>query len=90
MKSAAWRHAAGGATSPEIRLSRAIERFGVVAVMGRPVLWAREANAIKTAEAIVNAYHARERSDNWAAWANQHPEMQALLVEAQKLAEDSG
>lgn len=87
MKSAAWLHAAGGGNSPEIRLSRAIDRYGVHAVMGRPVLWAREVNAIKMAEAIVNAYHARERSENWAAWANKHPEMQALLVEAQKLAE---
>ena len=82
--SAAYTHAEGGRTSPEIRLAGQIERFGVLAVMGRTILFAREYYAIRAAEVIVSAYRSRAKSDNWAAWANEHPELSQILFDAQQ------
>ena len=81
MKSAAYLHAAGGPLSPEIRLSQAIDRYGVAAVLGRPVLYMKEHYALKIAESIVNGYRSRERAENIAAWQNEHPDMGNLLAE---------
>jgi hypothetical protein len=86
VKAAAYRQADGGPNSPELRLLRMIDRFGVAAVMGRPTLYAGEIGKLRMAETIANAYYDRQQSDNWAAWHTSHPELAALLAEAERLA----
>jgi len=85
VKSSAYAYAEGGALSPEIRLSEAIDRYGVMATLGRPVLYAHEYYAMRAAEAIVNGYRSRERAENWVAWQNEYPDMAKLLFEAERL-----
>lgn len=40
------------------------------------------------ADNVVRAYHARGKSDNWAAWADKNKRASRLLNEAAKLAEE--
>jgi len=83
---AAFAHADGGHSSPEIRLLQYIDRFGVEAVMGRKILYAHEMRRMIHAENVSRAYHARNRSDA-AEWVKENPEMNKLLYDAQMLAE---
>ena len=86
MTAAAYIHASGGRYSPEIRLLQYIDRFGVEAVMGRKTLFAREMRRMIHAENLVKAYNERNRSDA-PTWVKDNPEMNKLLYEAQRLAE---
>ena len=61
-----------------------IDRFGVMAVMGRPVLFFGELNRMIYAENVVAAYRSRPR-DNWAEWTDKNPVLARLLAEAEKL-----
>lgn len=81
---AAYQYADGGHVSPEINLAHQVDRLGVMAVFGRPVLYASEYYAMKAAEMIVAAYRSRARADNVAAWHNEHPELAQMLFEAEK------
>ena len=36
------------------------------------------------AETVVNAYHDRAKTENWAAWADENPYENALLIMAVK------
>ena len=84
----AYRHASDSQfMSKEINLLRQIDRFGVEAILGRKQLYARELRLMTIAENIVLGYEAREKSDNWAAWAHDNERLSELLIEAQKLAE---
>jgi len=83
---AAYIHADGGRYSPELRLLRYIDRFGVEAVMGRKTLYAHEIRRMIHAENVAGAYHERNRG-NAAEWVKDNPEMNKLLFEAQKIAE---
>lgn len=82
---AAYAYADGGPVSPEIRLIRSVDRFGAQAVFGR-TLSAKEIKQMLIADAIVEAYHARARSKDWAAWETDNPERATLLNAAMKLA----
>lgn len=87
VKSAAYREADGGHPSPELRLARQIEKYGVQAVLARPFLYIHEAYRMQCALNIERGYRLRARSDNWAAFHNEYPDIAELLVEAQKLTE---
>ena len=76
-------------TSPELLLLNAINRFGVEAVMGRP-LGHNEILCMIEAESIINAYKAKFSQEDWAKWAQDHPGLNQLLTEALKLAEEYG
>jgi len=69
-------------------LKRRIMTYGVEAVMGRPVLGAKEINYMETCERILTAFADREHSENWASWANDHPADNTLLFLAAKAAND--
>ena len=89
MTAAAYRHADGGKHSPEIRILQYIDRFGVEAVMGRKTLFDHEMRRMIHAENVARAY--RERlGGNAAEWVKENPEMNKMLYEAQKLAEQDG
>lgn len=62
-----------------------IDRFGVYAVMGRPVLYERETRAMIAAQNVVSAYRDRAKSPSWDAWLKQNPELGDLLFRAQRL-----
>lgn len=83
--SSAYAYAEGGSLSPEIRLAQAIDRYGIMAVLGRPVLYLHEYYAMKTAEGLVSGYLSRQRSQNWAAWQLEYPDMAKLLFDAERL-----
>lgn len=68
----------------ELLLLQYIDRFGVMAVLGRPVLSAGEIRRMITAENIVSAYRDRKTSKNWGAWAQEHPGASRLLGEIEK------
>lgn len=80
-------HAADGASTPaEVVMESAIKRFGVMAVTGRAVLSAGEIIRMNTCQNIIVAFQARERSENWAQWVKDNPELAATLHEAERLA----
>lgn len=62
-----------------------IDRFGVMAIMGRPVLHFGELNRMACAENILVAYRSRAKSANWAEWASNNTALANLLAEAEKL-----
>jgi len=82
---AAYRYADSGQRSTEINLLNAIDRFGVVAVMGRPVLYAKEIRAMILAEKIIQTHHEFMRSENWAQWTHDNPNEADLYMRAKKL-----
>jgi len=86
---AAYQSAEGGQLSPELLLLNRIEKFGVHAIMGRPILYYRELRRMEVANMIVTAYNARAKSANWQAFQKEHPELGNLLFRAQQLAEQT-
>jgi hypothetical protein len=84
---AAYAFADGGQMPNELRLLDQIDRFGVQAVLGRP-LGAKEIIHMRTAENIVRLHQARGRSKSWAGWAKENPEGAALLNYCMELVED--
>lgn len=81
---AAYRHAESGHYSPEIDLANRIDRYGVMATMGRPVLYAKEQRSLALAENVVRAYRERRAAASWATWAEENPGLNRLLTEAMK------
>lgn len=67
----------------ELVLLGYIDRFGVEAVMGRPVLSAGEIRGMMTARNIYDAFHSRKSSDDWVKWAKDHPHYAAILAEVE-------
>ena len=65
-----------------------IDRYGVTAIMGRPVLYAREVYAMRIAETIYRGYQQQQKTENIAAWHADNPELAQLLFEAQQLADE--
>lgn len=84
---AAYKHADNRHYSYEIDLANRIDRYGVHATMGRPVLYDKEQKLLALAENIVYAYRDRQASQNWGAWAIENPNLSRLLNEAMLLAE---
>ena len=66
---------------------RYVDRFGADAVFGRPV-GAGELRSMVISENVVNAYNMRkdykdeEGKVDWVAFADDHPDMSALLIMA--------
>lgn len=84
---AAYRYAAGDGLPPhEFLLGLNFRRYGVETVLGRPI-GAGEAQRIHLVMAIVGAYQARAASENWAKWAADHPDDNALLNRVMELTE---
>ena len=50
--------------------------------MGRPWLGYGEMKRMRMAQFVVDAYNSRKQSSSWPAWAIDHPQAAALLVEA--------
>jgi len=73
--------------SSELRLINAIDRFGVLAILGRQ-LGAGEIKRMRVAENIVAAYRSRAQSKNWATWASENKDMSHLLLTAMELLND--
>ena len=88
---AAYEYADGGQISPELALSRYIERFGVQGVFGRPI-GAGEIRSILLAENIVHYYRLRSNytddrgNVNWTRFAKEYPAESHWLVLAIKAA----
>jgi len=81
---AARRYAEDGQRCTELNLLHAIERFGVQAIMGRPMLYAKEIRSMLLAERVVNVIQAVNNSDDWPAFAREHPKDAALYTEIMK------
>lgn len=82
-------YAEGDGPRPAVlELLSVIDRFGAAAVMGR-TLGVGEIRSMLVAEAIVRACQGRAGAENWVNWAQEHPELQRLLVEAMR-ADDAG
>ena len=75
--------------SPELTLLRELNRWGVQAVMGRP-LYHHELIKLRAAERVINAYSARANSKNWAEWAQQNKQESDYLNYAMRLAGKHG
>jgi hypothetical protein len=89
MLAAAWEYAEDPTNMPLPRwivLKNRILTYGVEAVMGRPVLGAKEINYMETCERVILAHQARQASENWAAWASDNPAANLLLTVAAKAA----
>ena len=83
---AAWRHADEGAPAPPVYVVLGyIDRFGAQAVYGR-TLGAGEMRRMVLTENVINAYRARERSENWAKWVQENRQASELLAQAAKAA----
>lgn len=88
----AYRYAeSGGEGEPpaEIKLLRAIERFGVHGVYGRP-LTANEIKRMNVSQNIINWFNERATSQNWATWNMEHRDYARILSDASKVANDYG
>ena len=85
MIAAAYGYASDGNSSPEMEMLHRIDRFGVHAVMGRPVLYEREIRAMTAANNVVAAYRDRAKATSWEAWLKENPELGDLLFRAQRL-----
>jgi len=90
----AYAHANGDLSmSPEIELGNAVDRFGGQVVYGRPI-GMLEMRQITLAERIVNAYDARQVSDenqaNWAEWSAENQGAANLLGLSLRAALDLG
>ena len=91
MRAAAYLVAEGSPIeiSPELQLEANILRYGVEAVMGRP-LGHNEILCMNTARTILNAYNAKTSSQDWAEWAQNNPMDNKILTHAMKLVEEHG
>jgi hypothetical protein len=82
--SSAYAYAEGGPITDEIVLARSIDRYGAQAVFGRTLSF-HEVRMMTLADNIANAHYERQRSENWAEWAEKNRGKNELLVAAGKL-----
>lgn len=71
-----------------MQLYNRIKKYGVHAVMGRPILYEREMRRMNIVQQIETAYKERAAAINWAGWMSQNPEMAKLLKTAQEAYEN--
>lgn len=64
---------------------RAVKRYGVRAVMGRPVLSAGEIRRFALVENILNWYTERDRAEDWVTWGRANPAKAETLHKANKI-----
>lgn len=72
----------------EIELGKLIDRFGTQSILGRSI-GAKEVRRIMTAEYVVNSYISMTKSNNYAAWVNDHPQEAEMLSHAAGLVENN-
>ena len=73
--------------SHEMQMYLRIQKYGVHAVIGRPVLYEREMRRISAAQNVINAYQDRAKAINWTAYLSQNPDEGNLLNIARELYE---
>jgi len=84
----AFRWASGDGNIPhEILLAQRMDRWGVQAVMNRP-LYAYEVKRIEWSEYVVKMYNARKNTTNAAQFAEENQYALKLLDFAEKLVND--
>jgi hypothetical protein len=83
--SSAYEFAEGGQATDELVLGWSVEKYGAQAVYGRPLSF-HEIRMIDLADNVVKAHRERERSDNWAEWAEKNPQKSTILNIAGRLA----
>lgn len=71
-----------------LEAGRLIERFGVQAVYGRPILFLNEIRKIQAATDVSNAVHSKARSESVAKWAEANPGPASILADATKFRDD--
>lgn len=69
----------------ELLILTYIDRFGVMAIMGRETLSAGEVRRMMIAENIVRAYQERKASGDWGTWAQENPGAARLLADIEKV-----
>lgn len=76
----------------QLNLLWMIDRFGVMAVLGRPTLSAREIRDMLTAENVFDAYRemkaAEKKEGGWTDWAKANPQKDRCLKQAMMAAHD--
>jgi hypothetical protein len=82
--SSAYAFAEGGEATDELILGWAIDKYGAQAVYGRTLSF-HEIRMLDLADNVVRAYKERERSDNWAEWAENNKSKSRILAQAGKL-----
>ena len=85
--SSAYAYAEGGEVTDELVLAWAVGKYGAQAVFGRTLSF-QEIRVMDIADNVFRAYRERERSDNWAKWAQDNPDKARLLAQAGKLAQE--
>lgn len=83
-----YRYAEGGKSSSpprEYQLIKAIDRFGVLAVFGRPVLSAGEIRRLALVENIIAWHGEREASKDWPKWGRENKYKARTLHQAARL-----
>ena len=77
----------GGPIAPDMKLKGIIDAYGVLAVMGRPTLYAREIYRMNYTANVQTAFESRSKSVNWATWAKDNDTLAAILADAMRAAE---
>ena len=70
--------------SKELDTLAKIDRFGIMAILGRPTFYFGELRRLILAENILYAYRDRRKSENWAEWTESNPIMAKVLFEIEK------
>jgi len=84
----AYLSASEGQHSPELDRLNAIDRFGVEAIMHRPILYFGEIRKMIYAENVALAYRSRKASENHGKWAHDHPQLEKIIINAEMLMKD--
>jgi len=85
---ASYRYAEGGKSSSpprEYQIIKAIDRFGVMAVYGRPVLSVGEIRRLALAENIIAWHGERAASKDWPKWGRENKQKARTLHQAARL-----
>jgi hypothetical protein len=86
--SSAYQFAEGDApATDELILGWAVDKYGAQSVYGRTLSF-HEIRTLDMAANVVNAYHERMRSENWAEWAEKNHAKARLLNAAGILAQE--
>ena len=76
----------GGAMPRELYILNCIDRFGVMATLGRPVLGIKEMRCMGIAENVTTWYSDRQKAASWTIWATENPDKSTALTVAHNLA----
>ena len=77
----------GGQIPPYLKMYDITKEYGTRDVMGR-TLFAFEIYRMNAARNVYEAYMERKASDNWAEWADKHPNHSKILNYVERLTND--